>query len=636
VRHSGRHRTEQKFRKIRRTATGAGVAALVTAAFLVPAGATTTVSGGDPGTSPPVIRGDSTTITEDQGALFYYRAGTTASQANNAMFAAQSAGQAVTLALLGRACTGDNPAGTNNSPRDTITVTDPGGNVIASQVSPVRNVLASGAPPANPQPAPANGNYRGDFSGSGTHGMSFTLSLAGRPAGTYTVTTTQENRVKTDTLFSGGPCVIGRPDATGKGVIAGPVVSSTTFEYRPWQATFTDVLGNGKVYANVTPSEFQFSIGNDISQIYNGPMRFYTLPNSLTFMLPPNPVPCAENPASCLPSTAQPCDPSTGCVPRLMTINKLGGDERLQGIFDLTTKAFYASADLHGNQRVLFSLGTDNDGYLHGLIQKLSDAAAAQGIDLQSLLATKVRLANGDRELSLSLLNGLQIGPSSANGIQIVTDTTAQAGIIVNAYIALSPNECTSQSATSTAPPARFTPTSGVGYTVERSDILPSVPSVGALGALVGGPIYHIVGNFPNAGVLTNTSTAVIGVDTAADEPNGYPVWVEPILSSGHLTAPRTMDFLGTATWAASETSAGGLGCLVIDAMLGTGVAVYNNPLPVGFGTLLGPLFKPSPAAATFMGNVNTAVQTVVDTVSTNPAVAGLLGQLLGALPVTP
>lgn len=613
-----------------------GAAGAVAAAFLAPAVATTSVSGGDPGSTPPVVRGDSTTVSVDLGAQFYYRSAGTAANANKATFAAQTQTQIVTLALLGRACLGDNPTGTNNSPRDTVTVTDPTGAVVATQVSPARNLLASGGPVASPQPAPGNSNYRGDFpaSASGTHGFSFDVGLAGRPAGTYTVTTVSRPMVKTDTTFVPGQCQIGRPDAAGTGVVSGPVTTTTTFEYRPWQHTFVDVFGGGSVFANVTPAEFQFRIGSAQSGVTDGTsfQRFYALPDAASFMLPSDPASCAANPASCLPPTAVACDPATACTPRVMTISRTSGDERLQGVFDLKTKAFYASAYLDGTTRVLLSLGTQYDAAYRGLLAQLADAAAAQGVDLMSLLATKVTVGNGQDELSLSLLNGLQIDPTTApGGVQITTGPTVQAGVVLNVYAALrSGVPCTAGSASSTTAPQRYTPSAGAGYTVQKSDLLPSVPSVGALGALAGGPVYHIVGNFPGP-ALVNTSAAALGVDTAAGEPNGYPVWIEPFVSAGHVTAPRTMDFLGTATWSAAERPLLG-SCLVTDLMLGTGVALYDNPLPVGFGTLLDPLYTPNATAAALLDQVDAAVQQVVDAAAGDPTVAGLLTQVTSLL----
>jgi hypothetical protein len=605
--------------------------------MLVPAHATTTVSGGDPGTNPPVVRQDSVTIKQDTGAQFYYRTASTAAGASNTAFTDETQGGFLVVKAFNRACIGNNPAvgGKNNSPRDTITVKDPLGAVIATQVSPARNTNASGAPPLNPQPAPNDTNYLGDFPGTGgTHGMSFTVSLAGKPAGTYTVTTVTQNMIKTDTTFVAGTCQIGYPSPTNnKLAVLGAVTTTTTFEYRPWQNTFVDVLGAGKVFSNTTPNEFEFTIGNLTSAIYGaGYQKFYSLPASSTFLLPSDPAACAANPAGCLPSTATLCLSGDACTPRLMTINKTSGTERLQGIFDLQTKAFYAGAYINGTERLLVSLGTAQDAAYHALLAQLVTAAASKGIGLQALLATQIRLADGQNALTVSLLNGLQIQPSTAKGLQIVTDPSVQAGIILDIYVSLAPTTCVTNSASSATAPQRYTPTTGVGYMVERSDLLPSVPAVGPLAAIVGGPIYHIVGNF--AAPLVDTASAVIGLDSAADEPNGYPVWIEPFLSSGHVTSPRTMDYLGTATWSASETSLGAFGCLVTDFMVGTGVALYNNPLPVGFGTLLSPLYTPNAAAATLTTEINTAVQGVVTQVSSNPTVSSLLTQLTGALPL--
>ena len=636
-----------------RGVTAAGVAVVTAAAFLVPgAGANTTVSGGDAGSSPPVIRGNSTTITSDSGALMYYRSGSaTAINNNTVAFAAQNAAFLQGLHITTHACVGDIPPttpppasapnnGGNNSPRQIITVKDPSNTVITTQVSPVRDLgtFVTTAPPKNPQPAPAVGNYRGDIPGTGgTRGMSFTLDLTGRPSGTYTVTTTSYNMTKSDITGTGaaqGPCVVGVPDTTGKLVVPGPVSTSTTFDYRPWQNTFVDVFGAGKIFANTSPREFQFSFGNTNSDIQsgdNGIMRLYTFPSTDPFLLPTGPE-CTADPVSCLPSAAQPCDPDTGCVPRIMTINAIDGAQKLQGTFDLQTKAFIARANMGGVSKLLVSTGTDNDALIGQLLAKLVADAAKKGIDLQSLLNTKVRLANGHNELDITLLQGLQLAPSSANGVQIVSDTTVQAGLILDVYIDLRVGtSCTSSSASNTSTPPRFTSTAGYGYTVQKSDILPAIPSVGPLGAIASGPIFHITGKFADA-PLANLASAVIGIDSAADEPNGYPVWVEPFLSAGHVNSPKTMDFLGTATWSASQTNLG-VACLISDTMLGTGVALYNNPLPVGFGTLLSKLYQPSTASQKLLDKINAAVQTVVDTAGTNPTVAALLEQLLGALP---
>ncbi len=235
-------------------------------------------------------------------------------------------------------------------------------------------------------------------------------------------------------------------------------------------------------------------------------------------------------------------------------------------------------------------------------------------------------------------MNALQIDPTlHPNGVHISSDATVQAGVILDIYSSLNitGNACTTQTASSADAVQRFTRTAGDGYTVTKTDLLPEVPAVGPLGALVGGPIYHIVGKF-TPGALVNTASAVIGVDTATDEPHGYPVWISPFVSAGHTTSARTMDFLGTATWSASETALGADGCLVIDFMLGTGVAVFNNPLPVGLGTLIDLVGNPNPAAATLTAAVDTALSDALSSAATLPVVDTVLATILGALPAIP
>lgn len=650
MRQTGRHRAGPRFRAARRTLTTLGAVAVASAALLVPANATTTVSGGDAGTDPPVIRGGTTTVTSDAGALTYFRTGSVAT-INTVAYTASTLNTVKALSLAGRLCRGDNTAtpavwgGTGNeSARQVITVTDPTNTVIATGVSPSRDVslFGNGGPLAT-QPAPGATNYRGDFPpGSGTaHGMSLNVTLTGHPSGTYTVTTTNYNTIRQTSTGTGGSttaCAVGVPDpASGnKSILPGPTSTTTTFIYRPWQNTFVDVFGGGKVYANTLPREWQFTFGTaaNTSSIHAAPstMKLYSFPSTDPFLLPTGPE-CTADPVSCLPAAATPCDPALGCVPRIMTINDISSAQKLQGTFDLQTKAFIARANLNGVSKLMASTGTENDAQIATLLAKLKTAAAAKGINLESLLNTKIRLANGVNELDVTLLQGLQIAPSSAKGVQIVSDTTVQAGLILDIYLDLRSNSCTSKTASNTSVPARFAPTVGYGYNVQKSDLLPSIPAVGPLGVIAGGPLFHITGKFSDA-PLVNTASAVLGIDSAADEPNGYPVWVEPFISAGHVNSPKTMDFLGTATWSASETSLGVLGCLVTDFMLGTGVAIYNNPLPVGFGTLLDPLYKPSPAAAALIAQIDAAVASVVGTASANPTVAALLTQITGALPV--
>jgi hypothetical protein len=358
-------------------------------------------------------------------------------------------------------------------------------------------------------------------------------------------------------------------------------------------------------------------------------------------MLPSDPAGCAANPQSCLPAAAVECLPdAVACTPDVAIVNKGAPGDILQGVFDLNAHAFIARANVNGYQRVLLSLGTKQDAAYRSLLNQLAAQASAQGVDLLQILGTTVRVRLGGNEITLSLLNGLQIQPKAAgvaDGVQIVSDFTAQAGLILDIFAKIG-GTCTATAGDSnpdTAAPDRYAHTSDVGYVVEKSDLLPDVPRVGPAGALVGGPIYHIEGHFGDGSGLVNTAAAVIGVDTAANEPNGYPIWVEPFVSTPtNVTAPRTMDFIGTATWSASETNLGALGCLTVDFMLGAGVALYNNPLDVGFGDI--PIWDPaSPAVAALIDQIDAAVQDAADQVASNPTVAALLEQITGLLPET-
>lgn len=623
----------------RRRATAALLAVGLTAALaatVVPASAATSVGPAEAG-DPPVVRDSSVTLSADQGALSYYRLSSLSS----------FSGQTHSIGGLAALCRGDVASGTNSSPRTTFTVTDPSGATVLTSVSPVvaADFASLAASPKGavlkPQPAPGSSNYRGDFrraAGDNTaHGFTSTLDLADRPAGVYTVTTTTQNMVKTG--FGG--CTIGTPGADGRSVVAGPQVSTQTFEYRPWQANFVDIFGKGKVSANVDPAEFTFSIGAKRSAIRlsgaANEQTFFALPTG-AYALPSDPTTCATDALSCLPADARLCQPAEGCVPRLMVVNKPeseGDRDSLLGVFDLDTKAFIAHAKVGGTSRTLMSVGSANDAIYQDLLSQLSAGAAAQGVDLASILATEVTVGDGATETSLSLLNGLQIDPSTRGGVRISTGASTQAGVILDIYssLRLSGGACVASSASSTSGPGRFARKEDNGYTVTRSDLVPSIPAVGALGSIAGGPIYHIAGTFkPDA--LVNTASAVVGVDTAGDEPNGYPVWIQPFVSSPmHVAKPRTMDFLGTATWSASETPVG-QGCLVVDAMLGTGVAVYDNPLPVGLGTVFDPLTTASPEAQQLTDAVDAAVDQVVGSVGADPTVGALLTQLTGLLPL--
>ena len=296
-------------RRVRRTPSRVAIAAVVTllGSMLAvlgasgPAQSETTVSPVEPGN---VVRDGSVNLDVDVSAKSYWRSSATGAFATS---------NSITNFLLGRVCLGDNTAGTNNSPRTTLTVLDPNGDTVLTQQSPVRNLsdlfAAPTFEPTSPPPAPANGNYRGDFdSANAYHGLHTSLDLTGKPAGVYTVTTTHQNMVKTGT----GACAVGTPTGSPANTfVPGPVVETDTFEYRPWAHRFDDALGKGSVRANITPREFVFSIGSKQSPIYQGTPQsqsFYALDGA--FLLPSDPEACVADLTACLPSSALACEPS--------------------------------------------------------------------------------------------------------------------------------------------------------------------------------------------------------------------------------------------------------------------------------------------------------------------------------------
>jgi hypothetical protein len=368
---------------------GAGIVGLVAGAMAFSGSsaalASTTISPMDPGN---VVREDTLTIDVNPGAFTFTRLLSTSA------FTRQSP-----LGLTS-SCKGDNPAGTNESPRSVVRVTGPGGiEMVHGATSPARDTSITGAlasppyPVLTPQPAPNNTNYLGDVPPTASvpsRGWSTVVNLAGRPAGMYTVTTATLNMVKTGS----GPCVVGTPVSDGSGGFTnaaptfGPVIESTTFEYRPWRHRFVDVLGGGTVKLNVLPAELRQTVGGQAGAVIGGSQTFYAVPAGEFVALPADPAVCVVNPAGCLPPGSVECNPAT-CTTRISIVNFQDATQQIVGFFDLDTKGFIAFSSVGGITRVMASLGTALDGALHGLLSPLATAAATgQGIDLARLLAT--------------------------------------------------------------------------------------------------------------------------------------------------------------------------------------------------------------------------------------------------------
>lgn len=488
-------------------------------------------------------------------------------QARNVLLVAGANWTAITDPLVATTlCAGDNPAGTNRSPRSSIVVTGPDGATVLTANSPAKSLNALSedyGKPLVPQPAPGNSNYRGGP-------WSTTLNLAGKPAGTYTITTTIQHMTKNGTL---GACTIGSaPLGTAGAISPGVLTQTTTFEYRPWQQRFDDYFGGGSVRFNVSPAEFTYTVGGQAAPVTKGTdgaraMSFFALPDAASFTPPADPLGCAGNPSACLPAVAAPCDPGAGCVPRLVVIDHTKGTDRLVGVFDLETGAFVAYAKAGAKTRVLASGGTDVDTVLRGALKGVVDAAAAAGVDLPLLLSQPVVLKLDDgtttTELTVSVLEGIEL-LTRPTVRRPASGTTLGAGLIV--HIA-------------TWTPTPETIPTGYGYTVQEAGILPAIPSglpAPANLLLSGGKLRHVVGRVPENG---GQHVIALAADTQPGEPNGLPIWL-PIVSGAATVADSGIEFIGDDMIVASiETCILGV-CLGLGALVGTGVALFpTSPL---------------------------------------------------------
>ncbi len=499
---------------------------------------------------------------------------------------------------------------------------------------------------------PNNGNAGNAVVNAPGIGFDVPVNLAGQPSGVYTVEITRKSVVRTGS----GACAIGAPTPTGgtTGAAQVPVFGSSytaglpaaevvTFEYRPWTYTFDDMLGNGRIQFNILPGgngESFMRLGTTNGEIIAGGLSAYTFPDAASFSLPEDPEGCAEDPASCLPSTAVACDPALGCVPKVVIIGRWQDSEGLNAVFDMESKAFIAVGRI-GNapHRVLLSLG-DNNALYHDTLAKLVALANDNGIDLASILATKVRASfgPGSQQLTVSLLDGLLIDPTTKPfGVQILSDFTAQAGLFVDLYVGANGAPCPSTTGTREASsaddpaPLSWDKSPGVyGYNVTPMPIdLPLIQLTEDLA--VGGPLFYLKASGPRP-LGFNLWLHALGVDTDEDAPSGLPAWVLPV-DGVRTMAPRTFEFIGTGSWSSSETSLGPTACFVQGGFTGIGVGLSNNPLKLGLDGLvrnlnpvLVPLVKP------LMAQVNLAVAQLTGEVTANPTIQDLIAQVVEAV----
>jgi hypothetical protein len=463
---------------------------------------------------------------------------------------------------------------------------------------------------------------------TGPGAKSTTFDLTDRPHGVYEVTTKVVDRRRDSSSL---PCVaVPKPDEVQH------------FEFRPWQQVFTDVLGNGRVQFNLTPvAESAQALGTTNGDIVAGGITTYGLPDGSGFVLPSDPAACGADPASCLPASAYPCDVEAGCVPRIVVIHRSSPTEALSGVFDLDTRAFIAAGRIGGTYRTLLSLGSDADGYYRDTLEQIAAAATAQGIDLGTILATTVRLRTGASETRLSLLNGLQIDPTTAGGgIQIVSDFSANAGIVFYLGIGTAPKvdgACPASGSSADGADGYVPPPGAAGLKAARLPIdlpalpdvpLPALPVAGAPTSLPVGDVFHV----ETVGSLAGVFATVIGASTEEDAPTGLPVWVAPVDGVPLVESPERFEFLGTGSWSSTYNDLV-ITCLNTSTVIGVGVALVNNPLPLGLGDLVrntNPLVAPVLRAV--MAQVNLAVGELTGELTANPTVQGLLEQVLGAV----
>ena len=468
-----------------------------------------------------------------------------------------------------------------NSPLSQLIVKAPDGTEVLNRTSPWKN--ASLASVLNgtfdlaidPQPATApSGGYRGGP-------WSASLSLAGLPAGVYTVTTVITNKTKTGVL---GSCITATATAGTTASTAGTVTESFTFEYRPWQQTFVDYFEVGSVQFNTTPKEFAFEVDGSASPIVKGAagaaaMHFFTLPdatvdlsNNLQLHLytpPADPLICVDEPHLCLPPDAIPCDPETGCIPRIavITYDQPGtsvSHNQLVGFFDLQTRAFVAHARTGGKIRVLASGGTDLDALLNEGWKTLVNTAAGAGIDLPHLLSQPVVVRvpgptpAEQIEATVSLLEGIQLAyiPTVAGPLG---PPTLGAGLIVHI------------GSWSGMPDKGGG--SGYGLQVKSAEDLPALPALPSIGALLasGGKLRHIVGKVPPGG---GQHMIALSVDTSPGAPNGLPVWL-PLVSGVATVGDNGVEFIGDDLLTIHFELCLAGSCSGLSTLAGTGLAIF-------------------------------------------------------------
>ena len=526
-----------------------------------------------------VIRGGTFPISESEGAHRLNRDGSIYNATTNpggGSTAPNASGAACgnrTTIFFGTTPISNPPVNPTGAPYGMITIKDPNNVVVFTATSPEKVISQS----------TVSGFTITTYNKEGPYTVNYTIPDTSTP-GVYTIESSAFDS---------------RRNATGTGCTAQPkrVIDVKHFEFRPWQQKFTDIFGNGSVSFNLFPPEFQAALRTVQGPITGGAttMHQYSLNDGSSFVVPADPAGCANNPTSCLPVGAAECTPGdAACEVRVVTINWSNATQTVYGVFDLETRAFIAQVKIGGNNMAtLFSLGTENDAVFRDLLAQLAAQAAAQGIDLMSLLATKVRVTLQDGGpatiIEVSLLQGLQMYeqfPAGPTGISIIAPITATIGLFAHSYpaqtvpnptgvagdtvgcstVRASDGKCiAAQPAATTQTVGRYSSRSGYGYNVLKSDLLPDLPvlpAVPPVPPVPGAPVSPatVTGLLGTVGALTptkffnvygkwNTGSHAVnaGVDTNPGEPHGLPVWINPLSGLAVPADPTNTTALLTA-----------------------------------------------------------------------------------------
>ncbi len=356
-------------------------------------------------------------------------------------------------------------------------------------------------------------------------------------------------------------------------------VESRTFEYRPWEQRFKDTLQNsGGVDFNLKSSrEVQWNLRNGVqSTIKNSPESFTVvkLPTNASIVLPPDPSVCSPNPQACLPP-APDCDSDPTCKDRLVVINykEDASGQSLLGFFDLQSRMFVAAAKVGNNTAILKSAGL-LDPQILALKSQLATEAAKYGISMAQLSAMKVRYISQNKEISLSLDEGLeQVVSTGMDGATIKGGPAVSAGVITHlvtgAYKGTAGGPYKVFGSALTAPP------------IANAPEIPALPApLTSYGPLVQGLLQNgglglrqVKGKDYQSG--QHIYSLALGLEPAIDKLLYLP-------GDAATVSDKSIDFVGVPLAIAQTGACNTSGdCVGFGLLLGAGAALYDSPVEI-------------------------------------------------------